>query len=102
MKEILRKKRLDLRNKTTEALYEAILSLRNLKETKRFFRDLLTEPEIVEFGNRFKAAGMLNGKFSYREIICETGLSSRTVARISKWLNGGTGGYKLMLKRIRK
>ena len=37
---------------------------------------------------------------SYTKIIKETGLSSTTVARISKWLNGKNGGYKLMLKKL--
>ena len=36
------------------------------------------------------------------EIEKETGLSSTTVARISKWFQEGTGGYSLMLNRISK
>ena len=87
-------------NKTTEYLFNAILELKNIKETKRFFRDLLTEAEIIEFGKRWQAAKMLYKNISYEKIERETGLSSRTVARISKWLNKGMGGYKLMLKRL--
>ncbi len=34
------------------------------------------------------------------EIVSKTGLSSTTVARISKWLKKGMGGYKLMLARL--
>ncbi|MGD0577136.1 MAG: Trp family transcriptional regulator, partial [Candidatus Staskawiczbacteria bacterium] len=48
---------------------------------------------------RWQAAQMLDKKISYEKIVKETGLSSRTVARISKWLNKGMGGYKLMLKK---
>lgn len=89
-------------NKTSEYLFESILKLGNIKEAKRFFRDLLTSEEIIEFGKRWQAAQMLNGNISYEKIVEKTGLSSRTVARISKWLNGGMGGYKLMLKKIKK
>lgn len=43
---------------------------------------------------------MLNDKISYSQIVKETGLSSTTVARISKWLNNGMGGYQLMLEKL--
>lgn len=86
----------------TEQLFKSILALRTLREAKRFFRDLLTEREILEFGNRWQAAQMLNQKKSYQRIIEETGLSSTTVARIAKWLNNGMGGYRLMLQRLNR
>lgn len=86
--------------KTTENLFEAIIKIKNLKEAKDFFRDLLTEQEIIEFGKRWQAAQMLAQKISYSKIEKETGLSSTTVARISKWLKRGMGGYKLMIKRL--
>ena len=87
-------------NRKTEDLMKVILALKNGKEAKDFLRDLLTEKEILELGNRWKAARMLNDKIPYTEIIKETGLSSTTIARISKWLKKSKGGYNLMLKRI--
>lgn len=87
-------------NQKTEDLLKAILALRNIKEAKKFFRDLLTEAEILEFGKRWQAAKMLNQEIPYSKIEKETGLSSTTVARVAKWLNKGMGGYKLMLKRL--
>lgn len=86
--------------KTTEELFGVVLKLKNLGEAKRFFRDLLTEQEILEFGKRWQAAKMLSQKIPYSEIEKKTGLSSTTVARISKWLNKGMGGYKLMISRL--
>ena len=86
-------------NKKTEDLLKAILKLKDIKETKKFFRDLLTAEELIEFGKRWQAAQMLDKKISYEKIEKETGLSSRTIARISKWLNGGKGGYKLMIQK---
>jgi len=87
-------------NPKTEDLLKAILALKNIDEAKRFFRDLLTEQEIIEFGKRWQAAKMLNKKIPYSEVEKETGLSSTTIARVSKWLNKGMDGYKLMLKRL--
>jgi len=86
--------------KTTENLLLAVLKLKNISEAKKFFRDLLTQQEIIEFGKRWQAAKMLADKVSYVEIEKKTGLSSTTIARISKWLNKGMGGYKLMLNRL--
>ena len=87
-------------NRKTEDLIKVILSLKNTKEAKRFFRDLLTEQEIIELGKRWQAAQMLNKKIPYSKVEKETGLSSTTVARVSKWLNKGKKGYKLALKRL--
>lgn len=87
-------------NIKTSNLLEAILSLKNTQEAKCFFRDLLTKQELVEFGNRWQVAQMLNQKITYSEIEKETGLSSTTIARISKWLNQGEGGYKLVLQQL--
>ncbi len=83
-----------------KSLYTAVLSLKNEKECQKFFRDLLTEAEIKEFENRWRVAQMLNEKIEYEIIAKKTGMSSTTIARVSKWLNNGRGGYKLMLKRL--
>ncbi len=82
------------------ALYKAILALKTEDECKRFLRDLLTEAEIKEFANRWKVAQMLDKKIPYEEIVKETGMSSTTIARVSKWLTDGMGGYKLALRRL--
>lgn len=81
-------------------LLRAIVMLENAAEAKRFFRDLLTEKELAEFSNRWRAAVLLARKVSYATIIKETGLSSTTVARVSQWLWRGKGGYLLMLGKI--
>lgn len=87
-------------NKKSKELFKVITSLKTEKETRNFLRDLLTEQEIIEFSNRWKAAQMLDEKISYAKISEVTGLSSRTVARVSKWLNFGMGGYKKMVNEL--
>lgn len=85
----------------TDALFEAILKLKNQDESRRFFRDLLTEKEIMEFGQRWKVARMLAKRIRYTKIAQETGMSSTTIARVHKWLKGGMGGYKIVLERLK-
>lgn len=87
-------------NKKISEMIEAVLALKNRIEAKKFLRDLMTEKELIDFGNRWKAARMLENNELYTKIIKETGLSSTTVARVSDWLNNGMGGYKLMLKKL--
>lgn len=82
----------------TKDLISTIVGLRSYKEGKNFLRDLLTEKELIEFGKRWRAAQMLHEHIPYTQIVAETGLSSTTVARISKWLSKGKG-YKALLSR---
>jgi len=89
-------------NKNTDELIEVLFLLPNTREAKSFLRDLLTEKEIIEFGNRWKAVRMLDEKVPYVAIEKETGLSSTTIARISKWLKQGMGGYKKTLEIWKK
>ena len=88
--------------KEVDDLYNAILQLNSLDECRRFFRDLLTEYEIKEFVERWKAAKMLADGIPYTQIEAETGLSTRTIARVGRWLKKGKGGYSMMLKRTMK
>lgn len=87
-------------SKRIDDLLHAILELRDQKEARAFFRDLLTESELIEASKRWQAAKMLNDNISYTTIVNVTGLSSTTVARVSKWLQKGMGGYKLMMNRV--
>jgi len=81
-------------------LVESILALENEKEAENFLRDLMTEGELEEFAKRLKAAEMLSINIPYSTIEKETGLSSTTIARVSKWLNSGEGGYKKIIERV--
>ena len=65
------------------------------------FSDIMTEDEIRMIVGRWRVARMLDEGRSYREIGEATGLSSRTIARISRWLQEGEGGYRAMLDRAR-
>ena len=88
--------------KEIDDLYTAILQLESLDECRRFFGDLLTEYEVKEFVKRWKAARMLSENVPYTQIEAETGLSTRTIARVGRWLKKGKGGYAMMLKRTTK
>ena len=81
-------------------LVRALLSLDTPDEARRFLRDLMTETEIAEFAKRFKAAQMLSERLPYPRIQKATGLSQTTIARVSKWLQDGENGYRLVINRL--
>lgn len=83
-----------------KALVRAILTLTRTDDAQRFLRDLLTEDEIEEFARRFRAAELLAINIPYSTIEMETGLSSTTVARVSRWLNGRGGGYRRVISKL--
>jgi TrpR-related protein YerC/YecD len=89
-----------VRTRDIDDLYATINRLESLEECRKFFRDLLTETEIREFAERWKVARMLWQGIPYTTIEEETGLSSRTIARVHKWLKQGKGGYLMMLRRL--
>jgi len=91
---------MDWRKPFNKALVEAVLALRTRDEAERFLRDLLTEDEIAEFGKRLETARLLNADVPYSQIQKLTGLSATTIARVSKWLQGDLGGYRLVIDRM--
>ncbi|MEI6191068.1 MAG: YerC/YecD family TrpR-related protein [bacterium] len=91
---------MDWNNKENKQLIKMVLSLETADEAKRFLRDLLTENEIKEFANRIKVAELLSKGAIYSYIEETTGLSSRTIARVSKWLKGKEMGYKTVISKV--
>lgn len=79
---------------------EALLSISDKLTMQNFIRDLMTEKEIIEISARLEAAKMLTEGKKYTEIVSKTKLSSRTIARISEWLQNGCNGYQAALKAV--
>ena len=91
---------MDWNSENSKKLIRAVLTLKTEDEAKRFLRDLMTKKEIDEFSKRLRAAELLMDYTPYVYIEKETGLSSTTIARVSKWLNRKNGGYKEIINRL--
>lgn len=59
--------------------------------------DLFTIREIKETSQRLAVARQLNAGKSYAAIESATGASATTIARVSKCLSYGAGGYQVAL-----
>jgi TrpR-related protein YerC/YecD len=92
----------DWKTASTDALFDALMSLESRDEVERFVRDLCTRHEIEELSARWNVVLLLEQGLSYRRIAEATGVSTTTITRINEWLLHGTGGYRAALDRTKE
>lgn len=90
------------RNPEIDALFEAILTLKDINECYMFFEDACTIKEIREIAQRFQVARLLNDGQNYQEVNAATSASTATICRVNKCLNYGSGGYRTAIERLRE
>lgn len=87
-----------IHSESTDKLFEAILSLKNIEECYDFFEDICTIKELRDLSLRLEVAAMLKAGKSYQEVTKETGVSAATICRVNKCLMYGNG-YRTVLER---
>lgn len=90
-----------LRAPDLDALFDAMLLLRDRSECYRFFEDVCTISELKSIAQRFDVARKLDEGVTYQEISQQLGASTATISRVNRALAYGAGGYRLLLDRIR-
>ncbi len=85
-----------------QKLFRAILSLKNEDECVAFFEDICTIKEIQDLSQRLAVAQMLNEGEKYQKIEDVTGASTATISRVNKCLNYGSGGYRMVLDKLKE
>ena len=85
-----------------DVLYEAILTLKDLEECKKFFSDLCTVAELRAMEQRFEVAMLLSDGMIYNDILERTGASSATISRVNRSLLNGAGGYESILEKMKE
>ncbi len=83
-------------------LYRAITMIENENEMEAFLTDLCTIKELQDMAQRLSAAKMLKNGENYLNIASEIGISTATISRVSKALNYGTGGYDMVLEKLKE
>ena len=84
-----------------DELADALRSLRNRDELRRFLRDLCTFGELEALSHRWQIVRLLEQGVPYLEIADRVHTSTATVTRVAQWLRHGAGGYRLALTRTR-
>ncbi|MDR0459746.1 MAG: hypothetical protein LBG68_04730 [Coriobacteriales bacterium] len=75
-------------------LYETFARIDDPQQIEALMIDLCTIREINEMATRLEVAKMLAAGESYLRIQEATGSSATTIARVSKCINHGAGGYR--------
>ena len=88
------------RNKTTDALFDAILSLETREECSLFFEDLCTVKEISDMAQRLEAAKLLLSGNTYDQIVRTVEISTATISRINRCIQYGSGGYRNVIEKL--
>ena len=88
------------RNALTDALFDAILTLRDREECYRFFDDLCTVKEISDMSQRLEAAKLLLEGKTYEQIVKSAEISTATISRINRCIQYGAGGYQTIIQRL--
>lgn len=84
----------------TDALFRAILTLKNPEECYRFFEDICTINEIKSIAQRLQVAKMLRDGATFSAIAEDTGASTATISRVNRCLKYGADGYNIVLSRM--
>jgi TrpR-related protein YerC/YecD len=87
----------ELRTAEVEDLLEVLVSMQDTDTAFALLEDLFTIREIKETSQRLSVARMLDSGKPYVAIEEATGASATTIARVSKSLNYGAGGYRTAL-----
>jgi TrpR-related protein YerC/YecD len=83
-----------------DALFAAVISLKNVDECRSFFRDLCTPAELQALVDRWQVVELLIQDLPYRQIHEMTGVSVTTIGRVARFLSDGFGGYETALRRV--
>ena len=90
---------------TEDQEVKTLISLLAKADDEGFIRalleDLFTYKEIRDIASRLNVAILLDEGLSYNEIEKLTGASATTIARVSKCLNHGAGGYTEAIVRLK-
>ena len=91
----------NLRTPEVDDLLEVLVSMQDKDELYALFEDLFTIREIKETSQRLSVARLLDEGKPYTAIAEATGASATTIARVSKALNYGSGGYRFALNALK-
>jgi TrpR-related protein YerC/YecD len=102
MQEAVMSERNKIETPTTDALFDAILTLESREDCYKFFQDLCTIKEISDMAQRLQAAKMLLDGATYEQIVKQVAISTATISRINRCIQYGEGGYRATIEKTKQ
>jgi TrpR-related protein YerC/YecD len=90
-----------LKDKTTDQLMKAVLSLETVEDCYNFFEDISTISELKSMAQRLEVARLLDNGEVYEQIVKTTRASTATIARVKRCLVYGADGYTNVLNNLK-
>ena len=91
-----------IRTQEVDELVKVLAQLDDPNEIYKLLEDLFTVREIRETSQRLAVARLLDAGKPYTFIEETTGASATTIARVSKCLSHGSGGYAAVLATLKE
>ncbi|MEX2124287.1 MAG: YerC/YecD family TrpR-related protein [Woeseia sp.] len=91
-----------IRKRSEDALFRAVICLKDIAECRNFFMDLCTPAELQALVDRWQVVQLLQQDLPYRRIHDLTGVSVTTIGRVARFLSSGFGGYETAVERTVK
>lgn len=91
----------EIRTQEVNDLLSVLAGMTDPDDVYHLLEDLLTIREIKDASQRLTVARLLDQGKSYSAIESATGASATTIARVSKALNYGAGGYGSALEVLK-
>ena len=91
-----------IRNRQTDLLVRALLTLDSEEDAYRFLEDLCTIAELKSISQRLEVAEQLRKGETYTKIAEETGASTATISRVNRALTYGADGYHRILDAMKQ
>jgi TrpR-related protein YerC/YecD len=86
------------RDPAFKALCRGLALCKTPRAVADLLRDVGTLTELQAWSERLEVARLLAAGKTYREIAEATGASTTTVTRVARFVQGGEGGYRRLLK----
>ena len=92
----------NIHTESTKEFFKALLLLESEEDCRDFFEDICTVKELLDLAQRLDVAVLLDEGVNYQTISQQVNVSTATISRVSKCLNYGTGGYRMVLDRMKE
>lgn len=85
-----------------DELFSLVAKINDASDVEKLFLDLCTFTEVEQMATRLKCAKLLKSGLTYTQVMEEADISSATLARVSRCVSHGSGGYNSVIDKYDK